>query len=98
MILADNDTLWIGMTKCTDGERYNNGQPYGCLTMYNTATGKADYKGKRIAAAKGSTSELAVKLNNSERGIRETFFHEEWSSSVVEVDHLAQELIESRVA
>lgn len=32
----------------------------------DTATSKADYKGKRIAAAKGSTSELAVKLNNSE--------------------------------
>lgn len=27
---------------------------------------KADYKGKRLAAAKGSTSELAVKLNGSE--------------------------------
>jgi hypothetical protein len=38
MIEADNNTLWIGMTKCTDGERYNNGQPYGCLTMYNTST------------------------------------------------------------
>ncbi len=29
-------------------------------------TGKDTYKGKRIAAAKGSTSELAVKLNESE--------------------------------
>jgi len=29
-------------------------------------TSKADFKGKRIAAAKGSTSELAVKLNGSE--------------------------------
>ena len=32
----------------------------------DTGTGKADFKGKRIAAAKGSTSELAVKLNGSE--------------------------------
>jgi hypothetical protein len=38
MILADDDTLWIGMTKCTNGERANNSQAYGCLTMYNTST------------------------------------------------------------
>ncbi len=38
LILADDNTLWIGMTKCNDGERFNTGQPYGCLTMYNTST------------------------------------------------------------
>ncbi len=38
IIEADDNTLWIGMTKCTNGERYAKGQPYGCLTMYNTAT------------------------------------------------------------
>jgi len=38
MLLADDNTLWIGMTKCTNGERANNGLPYGCLTMYNTST------------------------------------------------------------
>ena len=38
MILADDNTLWIGMTKCTNGERANNSLPYGCLTMYNTST------------------------------------------------------------
>jgi hypothetical protein len=37
MILADDNTLWVGMTKCTNGERYATGQPYGCLTMFNTA-------------------------------------------------------------
>ncbi len=26
------------MTKCTNGERYAKGQPYGCLTMFNTST------------------------------------------------------------
>jgi hypothetical protein len=40
MILADDNTLWIGMTKCTNGERYNNPSVYtsgyGCLTMVNT--------------------------------------------------------------
>jgi hypothetical protein len=38
MILADDNTLWIGMTKCTNGERANNNMPYGCLTMVNTST------------------------------------------------------------
>lgn len=42
MILADNDTLWIGMTKCNNGERYNNPGTYtggyGCLTLYNTSS------------------------------------------------------------
>ncbi len=38
MILADDNTLWIGMTKCNTGERYAKGLPYGCLTMFNTSS------------------------------------------------------------
>ena len=38
MLQADDNTLWIGMTKCTNGVRYATGLPYGCLTMYNTST------------------------------------------------------------
>ncbi len=38
MLLADDNTLWIGMTKCTNGERYAKGLPYGCLTMFNTSS------------------------------------------------------------
>ena len=38
MIEADDNTLWIGMTKCTNGVRYYGGSSYGCLTMYNTST------------------------------------------------------------
>jgi len=38
MILADDNTLWIGMTKCNNGERFATGQPYGCLTMFNIGT------------------------------------------------------------
>jgi hypothetical protein len=38
MLLADDNTLWIGMTKCINGVRAATGQPYGCLTMYNTST------------------------------------------------------------
>ena len=37
MILADDNTLWIGMTKCNNGERIKTGQAYGCLTMFNTS-------------------------------------------------------------
>ncbi len=37
MLLADDNTLWIGMTKCTNGVRAATGQSYGCLTMFNTA-------------------------------------------------------------
>jgi hypothetical protein len=38
MIVADDNTLWLGGVRCTEGERYATGQPYGCLTMFNTAT------------------------------------------------------------
>ena len=40
MLQADDNTLWIGMTKCNQGERFYNNQPYGCLTMYNTSSHK----------------------------------------------------------
>ena len=38
MLLADDNTLWIGMTKCNNGERFAKGLPYGCLTMFNTSS------------------------------------------------------------
>ena len=38
MVEADNNTLWIGMTKCNNGVRAATNQPYGCLTMFNTST------------------------------------------------------------
>ena len=41
ILLADDSTLWIGMTKCTNGERANNNLSYGCLTMVNTSTNAA---------------------------------------------------------
>jgi hypothetical protein len=36
ILLADDNTLWIGMTKCTNGVRAATGQADGCLTMLNT--------------------------------------------------------------
>ena len=41
IIEADDGTLWIGMTKCTNGERFAKGESYGCLTMYDITTGTA---------------------------------------------------------
>ena len=42
MLLADDNTLWIGMTQCTNGERAHNPSVYtsgyGCLSMLNVAT------------------------------------------------------------
>ena len=43
--LADDNTLWIGMTKCTNGVRAATGLPYGCLTMFNTSTEHGDHAG-----------------------------------------------------
>ncbi len=39
MVEADDNTLWIGMTGCTNGVRAATNAPggYGCLTEYNTA-------------------------------------------------------------
>ena len=38
MIEADDNTLWIAMTKCNNGERVAKGLDYGCLTMFDTAS------------------------------------------------------------
>jgi len=40
MVLGDDNTLWIAMTKCNQGERFHNNQSFGCLTMYNTSSNK----------------------------------------------------------
>jgi hypothetical protein len=37
MIEADDNTLWIAMTKCTNGVRAATGLAYGCLSMVNIA-------------------------------------------------------------
>ena len=53
MIVADNNTLWIGMTKCNNGVRAATGQPYGCLTMFNTSTGSVTLLEPYIGDATG---------------------------------------------
>jgi hypothetical protein len=40
ILQADDNTLWIAMTKCNQGERFYHNQPVGCLTMYNTSSNK----------------------------------------------------------
>jgi hypothetical protein len=56
MIQADDNTLWIGMTKCNQGERFYSNQPYGCLTMYNTSTNKVVLLEPYIGDATGIAS------------------------------------------
>ncbi|RRA49237.1 hypothetical protein [Acidipila sp. EB88] len=64
MVLADDDTLWIGSSSCQGGERYRMAQngstnSYGCMTMVNTDTNTVttieSYKGDGtgIAAVTG---------------------------------------------
>jgi hypothetical protein len=53
MLLADDNTLWIGMTQCTNGERANNHLAYGCLTMFNTSTNKVSLLEPYIGDATG---------------------------------------------
>lgn len=38
MVLADDNTLWIGMQGCDSGARAASSKSYGCLTMYNTSS------------------------------------------------------------
>jgi hypothetical protein len=55
MVLADDNTLWVGSQSCEDGVNYQKTQdgdpsalPLGCLTMFNTSTNKVTvdtYKG-----------------------------------------------------
>lgn len=56
MVEGDDNTLWIGMIQCTEGERYNNNQPYGCLTMYNTSTQKVVLLEPYVGDATGVTA------------------------------------------
>jgi hypothetical protein len=35
MILADDNTLWLGGIRCTEGERFAKNESYGCLTMFD---------------------------------------------------------------
>ncbi len=37
MILSDDNILWLGGIRCTEGQRFATGQAYGCLTMFDTA-------------------------------------------------------------
>lgn len=63
MVFGDDNTLWIGSSQCESGVTYakaqaTGGSQYGCLTMFNTATGTVtldSYKGDAtgIAAVTG---------------------------------------------
>ncbi len=81
ILMADDDTLWIGFTKCTNGERFAKGLDYGCLTMFNTSsntvtmlepytgdlTGIADVEGlHKIYVAEGGQVHIYHTTNGTE--------------------------------
>jgi hypothetical protein len=44
MVFADDNTLWIGSSRCDEGVRYQQAQAganieFGCITMFNTSNG-----------------------------------------------------------
>src|SRR6202161_2165781 len=57
MLFGDDNTLWVGSTLCTQGERYHQGATtnLGCLTMFNTSTNSVtmidSYKGDATGIA-----------------------------------------------
>jgi hypothetical protein len=60
MVLADNNTLWIGSYQCESGVRYNLSQTsapgtlFGCITMFNISNNTAlieSYKGDGTGVA-----------------------------------------------
>jgi hypothetical protein len=60
MVMSDDNTLWIGSQLCSQGERFHQSQagatiPFGCLTMFNTATNTVtmvdSYKGDATGIA-----------------------------------------------
>jgi hypothetical protein len=69
MLLADDNTLWIGMTQCTNGERANNHLAYGCLTMFNTSTNKVSLLEPYIGDATGIAAVTSLhKIYTAEGG------------------------------
>lgn len=59
MILADDNTLWLGTTQCNNGERAAKGLAIGCLTMYNTSSNSVTM----IEPFKGDATGVAAVTN-----------------------------------
>ncbi len=69
MIEADDNTLWIAMSKCNLGVRAATGQPYGCLTMFNTSTNSVTLIEPYIGDATGVASVTGLhKIYTAEGG------------------------------
>ena len=69
IVEADDDTLWIGMTGCTNGVRSVTGQTVGCLTMYNTSTNTVTMQEPYIGDATGIAAVLGLhKVYTAEGG------------------------------
>ncbi len=71
MVEGDNNTLWIGMTQCTNGIRYATSAAggYGCLTMYNTAKNQVTLIEPYLGDATGVTAVTGLnKIYTAEGG------------------------------
>jgi hypothetical protein len=69
MVEADDNTLWIGMSGCTNGVRSVTGQTVGCLTMYNTSTNTVTMQEPYIGNASGIAAVLGLhKVYTAEGG------------------------------
>ncbi len=61
MVLADDNTLWVGSRNCQGGERYRQAQagaatPYGCMTVFDTGTNAV----RTIESYKGDGTGIAA--------------------------------------
>jgi hypothetical protein len=69
MVEGDDNTLWIAMTKCTNGPREINNLAYGCLTMFNTSTKTVTMLEPYLGDATGVTSVTGLhKIYTAEGG------------------------------
>ncbi len=61
MVLADDNTLWIGSNNCQGGERYRQAQagqstPYGCMSVVDTGTNQL----RQVLSFKGDGTGIAA--------------------------------------
>lgn len=83
LVLADDNTLWISMTKCNQGERFHNNLPFGCLTMYNTSTNKVVLLEPYVGDATGVTAVTSLHKVYSAQG-GQVYIHSTTDGSAID--------------
>jgi len=82
MVMADDNTLWIEMTKCNNGERFKTGQPYGCLTMFNTSSNTVTMLEPYLGDATGVAAVIGLHKVYVAQGGQVYIFHTTDGSSI----------------